>query len=102
MNERDDPVPVWVTIAHVGFMAWTIVNAHHPEMFIPGMLFFLGFAQVTSPFQNRIDLKPALLVGFFSGRTRDPRRGPGLVDCTGSGEFDRYSADAGGHGVNRL
>jgi len=66
-DERDDPVPVWVTIAHVGFMAWTIFNAHHPEMFIPGMLFFLGFAQVSSPFQNRIDLKPALLVGFFLG-----------------------------------
>ena len=66
-DERDDSVPVWVTIAHVGFMAWTIINAHHPEMFIPGMLFFLGFAQVTSPFQNQIDLKPALLVGFFLG-----------------------------------
>ena len=66
-DERDDPVPAWVTITHVVFMAWTIVNAHHPEMFIPGMLFFLGFAQVSSPFQNRIDLKPALLVGFFLG-----------------------------------
>jgi hypothetical protein len=66
-DERDDPVPVWVTIVHVAFMAWTIINAHHPEMFIPGMLFFLGFAQVSSPFQNRIDLKPALLVGFFLG-----------------------------------
>ena len=31
------------------------------------MLFFLGFAQVTSPYQNRVNLKPALLVGFFLG-----------------------------------
>jgi len=66
-DERDDPVPAWVTIVHVFFMAWTILNAHHPELFIPGMLFFLGFAQVTNPFQNRVDLKPALLVGFFLG-----------------------------------
>lgn len=66
-DHRDDPVPAWVTIFHLGFMAWTIVNAHHPEMFIPGMLFFLGFAQVSSPYQNRINLKPALLVGFFLG-----------------------------------
>jgi len=66
-DERDDPVPAWVTIVHLGFMAWTIINAHHPEMFIPGMLFFLGFAQVSHPYQNRIDLKPALLVGFFLG-----------------------------------
>ncbi len=66
-DQRDDPVPAWVTIVHLVFMAWTIVNAHYPELFIPGLLFFLGFAQVTSPFQNRIDLKPALLVGFFLG-----------------------------------
>jgi Na+/H+ antiporter NhaD/arsenite permease-like protein len=31
------------------------------------LLFFLGFAQVTSPFQNRINLKTPLLVGFFLG-----------------------------------
>jgi hypothetical protein len=66
-DKRDDPVPVWVTVVHVFFMAWTIVNAHHPELFIAGMLFFLGFAEVTKPFQNRIDLKPALMVGFFLG-----------------------------------
>ncbi|NNL78581.1 MAG: hypothetical protein HKO68_19795 [Desulfobacterales bacterium] len=66
-DNRDDPVPVWVTIVHVFFMAWTILNAHHPELFIPGILFFLGFAEVTKSYQNRVDLKPALLVGFFLG-----------------------------------
>jgi hypothetical protein len=66
-DQRDDPVPVWITIVHVFFMAWTIFNAHHPQLFIPGLLLFLGFAQVTHPFQNRVDLKPALLVGFFLG-----------------------------------
>jgi Na+/H+ antiporter NhaD/arsenite permease-like protein len=29
------------------------------------MLFFLGFAQITVPYQNTINLKPAMLVGFF-------------------------------------
>lgn len=66
-DNRDDPVPVWLIAAHVMFMAWTIFNAHYPGLFIPGLLFFLGFAQVTAPFQNRIDLKPPLLVGFFLG-----------------------------------
>jgi len=64
---RDDPVPAWVIVFHVLFMAWTIINAHDPAIFIPGLLFFLGFSQVTAPFQNQIDLKPALLVGFFLG-----------------------------------
>ena len=66
-DERDDPVPFWVTAVHVGFMAWTIANAHYPVLFIPGILFFLGFAAVTTDYQNSIDLKPPLLVGFFLG-----------------------------------
>ena len=44
---------------------WSAVNAHHPKLFVPGILFFLGFAQVAQPYQNRIDLKPPILVGFF-------------------------------------
>lgn len=66
-DNRDDPVPAWVTIVHVMFMGWTIFNAHHPQLFIPGILFFIGFAQVTRPFQNRMDLKAPILVGFFLG-----------------------------------
>ena len=66
-DNRDDPVPAWLIAVHVLFMGWTIFNAHYPALFIPGLLFFLGFAQVTSPFQNIIDLKPPLLVGFFLG-----------------------------------
>lgn len=66
-DRRDDPVPVWVTVVHILFMGWTIANAHYPALFVPGLLFFLGFAQVTTPYQNRINLKPALLVGFFLG-----------------------------------
>jgi hypothetical protein len=66
-DHRDDPVPLWVTLVHIAFMGWTIINAHYPPFFVPGLLFFLGFAQVTSPYQNRLNLKPALLVGFFLG-----------------------------------
>ena len=66
-DNRDDPVPLWVTMVHIAFMGWTILNAHYPPFFIPGLLFFLGFAQVTAPYQNRLNLRPALLVGFFLG-----------------------------------
>lgn len=64
-DKRDDPVPAWITIVHILFMVWTISNAHYPELFILGFLFFLGFAQISSQYQNRIYLRPALLVGFF-------------------------------------
>jgi hypothetical protein len=54
-------------VVHLLFMAWTVVNAHYPVLFIGGFLFFLGFANATAPFQRRIDLKSPLLVGFFLG-----------------------------------
>ena len=59
------PIPLWVTVAHLGFMAWTVLNAHYPALFIGGFLFFLGFAQATAPYQSRLDIKTPLLVGFF-------------------------------------
>ncbi len=64
-DQREDWVPKWIMLVHVLFIVWTVINAHHPALFIGGFLFFLGFAQVTAFFQNRIDLKPPLLVGFF-------------------------------------
>ncbi|MFZ7124588.1 MAG: putative Na+/H+ antiporter [Desulfobacterales bacterium] len=66
-DQREDPVPPWIIVVHVLFMGWTIFNSHYPALFVPGLLFFLGFAQVTAPYQNRIDLKPPILVGFFLG-----------------------------------
>lgn len=64
-DKREDPVPSWIMIVHVLFMGWTIVNAHHDALFVLGLLFFLGFAQVTAQYQNRISLQSPLLVGFF-------------------------------------
>jgi hypothetical protein len=58
-------VPSWVTAAHLGFMAWTVINAHYPVLFLGGFLFFLGFAKATSAHQDRIELGAPLLVGFF-------------------------------------
>jgi hypothetical protein len=66
-DQREDAVPVWITLVHVLFMGWTIANAHHPVLFVAGLLFFLGFAVVTADFQNNINLQPPLLVGFFLG-----------------------------------
>lgn len=66
-DNRDDPVPAWIMAVHITFMAWTIFNAHYPMLFVPGLLFFIGFSQITRPYQNRIDLKPPMLVGFFLG-----------------------------------
>ena len=59
------PVPVWLVVAHLAFMAWTVFNAHYPALFLGGFLFFLGFARATAAYQSRVQLKTPLLVGFF-------------------------------------
>jgi len=59
------PVPAWVTLTHLGFMAWTVLTVHYPGLFLGGFLFFLGFARATAAYQAQIDMKTPLLVGFF-------------------------------------
>ena len=59
------PVPVWLTLVHMAFLAWTVFNAHYPALFIGGFLFFLGFVRATSPYQTRVELRSPMLVGFF-------------------------------------
>src|SRR5690606_29347974 len=58
--EDGDPpqpvVPAWVTAAHLVFMAWTVMTAHYPALFLGGFLIFLGFAKATSVYQSRIEL----------------------------------------------
>ena len=66
-SDRTDPVPAWVTAAHLAFLGWTVFTAHHPALFMGGFFFFLAFTAATEHHQNPLSLKPALLVGFFLG-----------------------------------
>ena len=62
---REPPVPPAITAVHVAFLALTVVAAHTPAVFVGGFLFFLAFQQATAPFQQPLDLRSPLLVGFF-------------------------------------
>lgn len=64
-EHRPDPVPGWITVAHLMFLGWVVMNNHHPVLFIGGFLFYLAFTQATDHHQNPTQLRPALLVGFF-------------------------------------
>ncbi|MGE9268307.1 MAG: putative Na+/H+ antiporter [Verrucomicrobiales bacterium] len=65
--EREDPIPVWITVMHLIFLAWTVYFAHYPAMFVPAFLFLLAFSQATGHHQNEVDMKGPILVGFFLG-----------------------------------
>jgi len=63
--DREDPIPTWITVMHLFFLAWTVYFAHYPALFIGGFLFFLGFSQATGHHQNEVNMKSPILVGFF-------------------------------------
>ena len=54
-----------MTGVYIAFLAWTVVNAHHPILFVGGFLFFLGFDRATAAYSTLDDFKTPLLVGFF-------------------------------------
>jgi hypothetical protein len=62
---EEAPVPPWVIVAHLAFMAWLVFNAHYPAMLIGGFLFFIAFHEITQEYQSEIQLRSPLLVGFF-------------------------------------
>lgn len=64
-QKADEPVPFWIILVHIFFLAWTVLVLHHPPMFIGAFLFFLAFTVATDHHQFQIQLKGPVLVGFF-------------------------------------
>jgi Na+/H+ antiporter NhaD/arsenite permease-like protein len=64
-QERENPVPGWVTATHLGFLLWTVYTLHFPVLFVGGFLFFLAFVIATRHHQNEVALRSPILVGFF-------------------------------------
>lgn len=65
-NEKMLP-PTWVTFTHVIFLALVVLTAHHMVVFMGLFLFFLGFTTITKEFQDEVNVKSSLMVGFFLG-----------------------------------
>jgi len=59
------PIPFWVSLVHIAFLAWIVVHSHYPVIFIGSFLIFIGFHRATLPHQNNLSLKTPVLVGFF-------------------------------------
>ncbi|MDD3179288.1 MAG: putative Na+/H+ antiporter [Opitutaceae bacterium] len=64
-QKKRPAVPAWITVVQIGFLVFTVWQAHHPVLFIGAFLFFLAFAQATAHHQNTVDLRSPILVGFF-------------------------------------
>lgn len=65
-TNRMEPV-WWMAFVHAAFIFFTVLNSHHPAVIISGFLFFVGFVNITSEYQDELRIKEALMVAFFLG-----------------------------------
>jgi hypothetical protein len=64
-SQRETSVPWFVIAVHLLFMAFTVLFAHDPALFIGGFLVFIAFSKATRHHQNPVTLRGPILVGFF-------------------------------------
>ncbi len=65
--ESRTSVPLWVVLAHLAMMAWTVLMlvGHHGALLMAGLLVFLTFTVATPQWQSPVRLRGPLLVAFF-------------------------------------
>jgi hypothetical protein len=59
------PIPSWIIVVHLLFIAWVVLVAHYPLLVVLGFLFFLAFVEATRRHQVVTSLRGPMLVGFF-------------------------------------
>ncbi|HEY5973780.1 MAG TPA: putative Na+/H+ antiporter [Geobacteraceae bacterium] len=64
-HDGGGPIPLWITLGHLVFMASAVYNVHRPAFLVGSFLFFLAFFEVTEDHQGSFQLRPPILVGFF-------------------------------------
>lgn len=62
---EEESVPIGVTLTHLCFLVFVVLNAHHAIIFFAAFLFFLGFTQAYERYQSPLLLRESLLVAFF-------------------------------------
>ena len=58
-------VPIWLTAAHLMFLALIVAFAHYPNVFFGVFVIFLGLTTATPEYQEDLKVREGLLVGFF-------------------------------------
>jgi hypothetical protein len=64
-DKNEAATPAWITLTHVLFLGLVVVAAHHMVVFLAAFIFFLGFTAVTAKYQEPVQVKSSLMVGFF-------------------------------------
>lgn len=66
VKESDERVcPWWIQCLHLLFIGLIVLTAHHVPIFLGFFLFFLGVVTVTQEYQDALQIRQSMLVGFF-------------------------------------
>jgi hypothetical protein len=65
ISDKATSVPKWVIFGVIAFMAWAVLTVHSTYLFMGGLMFFLGFHAITRRWQEKLELRGAIMVGFF-------------------------------------
>jgi len=66
-EEREHPIPVWITVIHLLTLGVTVLMSHYPPVFVAAFLFLIAFTEATGHHQNDVKMRSPILVGFFLG-----------------------------------
>jgi hypothetical protein len=58
-------VPASAVVVHMALLVLIVVFAHHPKVFVPVFLLFMGYATAYRQHQNPLILREGFLVAFF-------------------------------------
>jgi Na+/H+ antiporter NhaD/arsenite permease-like protein len=64
-HAKSEPIPAWLTLAHLGFLGAVVGFSHHPDVFFGVFMMFLGLVTATREYQDGLKLREGLLVGYF-------------------------------------
>ncbi len=64
-NAAQKHIPVAISLLHIFFLAWTVVNIHSIPLVFGGFMVFLACTQVTKNHQYQFAIRAPLLVGLF-------------------------------------
>ncbi len=64
-KNKEHPIPLTITLLHLLFLAWTVVNLHSIPLVIGGFMLFLACTHVTMRHQYEFSIRAPLLVGLF-------------------------------------
>lgn len=60
-------IPPWVTLGHLVWLVFVVLNSHHPKILLGFLPIFLGFYFTTARYQHALKLKESLMVCAFLG-----------------------------------